>query len=253
MWCSASAAPMPRLPEWSISQTLSSVSRQTSMKWLPPPSVPSWQATLFAQAVHRARRARGSRPSAPRRRRAARRRRSPRRPRRWAARPTGMARSMAARSRRRSSGRSSLVRLVSTAAMPQPMSTPTAAGATAPRMAITEPTVAPRPAWTSGMTATWCATQGRAATFLSWVMTCESTSCRGAQTRMGTLPSVDGGGRHGYDSSFRSGARQRPGRRISPEAQLRRSLQCQALGQAGCGGSPPHAPALRSGPGRRRP
>src|SRR5687768_8081326 len=59
------------------------------------------------------------------------------------------------------------LRFVFTAAMPQPMSTPTAAGATAPRSAITEPTVAPMPTCTSGMTATWCATQGRDAAALS--------------------------------------------------------------------------------------
>src|SRR5450432_2469033 len=101
--------------------------------------------------------------------------------------PTGMARSMALRSARRSSGRSVARRLVSMAAMPQPMSTPTAAGAIAPRIAMTEPTVAPRPACTSAMTATWCATHGRPATFLSWPITFESTSSRGAQIMMGTL------------------------------------------------------------------
>jgi hypothetical protein len=42
-----------------------------------------------------------------------------------------------------------------TALMPQPMSTPTAAGEMACSMAITEPTVAPLPQCTSGMTATW--------------------------------------------------------------------------------------------------
>jgi hypothetical protein len=65
-----------------------------------------------------------------------------------------MAVSMRARSLPRSSGKSLASRLVSTAVIPQPMSTPTAAGATAPRMAITDPTVAPFPACTSGITAT---------------------------------------------------------------------------------------------------
>ena len=37
--------------------------------------------------------------------------------------------------------------------MPQPMSTPTAAGTIAPFVATTLPTVAPRPQWTSGMAA----------------------------------------------------------------------------------------------------
>ena len=41
MKCRPSTFPTPRLPEWSITQTWSASSRQTSMKWLPPPSVPS--------------------------------------------------------------------------------------------------------------------------------------------------------------------------------------------------------------------
>ncbi|WP_350227185.1 hypothetical protein [Barrientosiimonas endolithica] len=40
-----------------------------------------------------------------------------------------------------------------TAIMPQPMSTPTAAGMTAPSVGITEPTVAPSPRWASGISA----------------------------------------------------------------------------------------------------
>jgi hypothetical protein len=43
------------------------------------------------------------------------------------------------------SGRSFADSEVRTAAMPQPMSTPTAAGETASRKAITDPTVAPFP------------------------------------------------------------------------------------------------------------
>ena len=42
---------------------------------------------------------------------------------------------------------------VRAAIMPQPMSTPTAAGMIASRVGTTEPTVAPIPRWTSGMTA----------------------------------------------------------------------------------------------------
>lgn len=60
-------------------------------------------------------------------------------------RPTGIACSIFERSRDRSPGRSFAVRDVFTADMPQPMSTPTAAGHTAPRIAMTEPTVAPLP------------------------------------------------------------------------------------------------------------
>jgi hypothetical protein len=59
--------------------------------------------------------------------------------------PTGTTASMRDRSPRRVSGRSLAVSEVRTAAMPQPMSTPTAAGETASRNAITEPTVAPFP------------------------------------------------------------------------------------------------------------
>jgi len=51
--------------------------------------------------------------------------------------------------------------------MPQPMSTPTAAGMIAPTVGITLPTVAPIPAWTSGMTATHLWMKGRRATFRS--------------------------------------------------------------------------------------
>ncbi len=42
---------------------------------------------------------------------------------------------------------------VRTAIMPHPMSTPTAAGMMAPRVGMTEPTVAPRPRWASGISA----------------------------------------------------------------------------------------------------
>ena len=46
------ALPMPREPECSITQTRSASSRQTSMKWLPPPSVPSWRASAsFARRL----------------------------------------------------------------------------------------------------------------------------------------------------------------------------------------------------------
>ena len=38
--------------------------------------------------------------------------------------------------------------------MPQPMSTPTAAGMIAPSVGITDPTVAPLPRWASGIKAT---------------------------------------------------------------------------------------------------
>src|SRR5436853_7135300 len=52
--------------------------------------------------------------------------------------------------------------------MPQPMSTPTADGMTAPLVGITEPTVAPMPTWASGMRATWPSTMGSRAVFSAW-------------------------------------------------------------------------------------
>src|SRR5262245_56214264 len=51
--------------------------------------------------------------------------------------------------------------------MPQPMSTPTAAGTIAPTVGITEPTVAPMPQCTSGITATWWWMNGSEATFFN--------------------------------------------------------------------------------------
>ena len=62
---------------------------------------------------------------------------------------------MSERSAARESGSCAAVSEVRIAIMPQPMSTPTAAGTMAPLVAITEPTVAPRPRCTSGMAATW--------------------------------------------------------------------------------------------------
>src|SRR5438034_10136264 len=62
--------------------------------------------------------------------------------------------SMAVRMRFKLSGRSRAFKSVSTAIMPQPMSTPTAAGMIAPLVGITLPTVAPIPQCTSGIAAT---------------------------------------------------------------------------------------------------
>ncbi|MCY1246253.1 hypothetical protein D9M72_594680 [compost metagenome] len=66
---------------------------------------------------------------------------------------SGITRSMASRSRFRSGGRSVRKYCVLTAIMPQPMSTPTAAGITASRVGMTDPTVAPFPRWASGISA----------------------------------------------------------------------------------------------------
>ena len=70
-------------------------------------------------------------------------------------RPCGTARSIEARSDASDSGNWREVSEVRTAIIPQPMSTPTAAGTTAPRQGITAPTVAPSPQCTSGIAATW--------------------------------------------------------------------------------------------------
>ena len=69
-------------------------------------------------------------------------------------RPCGTAASIAERTANRLSGRCSARRFSRTAAIPQPISTPTAAGMIAPRVGITDPTVAPIPQCTSGITAT---------------------------------------------------------------------------------------------------
>ena len=67
---------------------------------------------------------------------------------------SGMARSMSSRSRLPVPGQVlEPTYWVRTAIMPQPMSTPTAAGMMAPSVGMTEPTVAPLPRWASGIRA----------------------------------------------------------------------------------------------------
>ena len=58
---------------------------------------------------------------------------------------------------------SSMVAVVRTAPMPQPISTPTAFGMTASRHAMTPPIGMPYPTWQSGIRATWDTTTGWAA------------------------------------------------------------------------------------------
>src|SRR5439155_2313106 len=70
--------------------------------------------------------------------------------------------------------------------MPQPMSTPTAAGDTAPFIATTEPTVAPLPRCTSGMAATCDQHHGSDARLRSCASACGSTSSSGAHSLTGT-------------------------------------------------------------------
>ena len=82
----------------------------------------------------------------------------------------GTARSMRPSSGSSESGSWSSVTSSSAAIMPQPMSTPTADGMTAPLVGMTEPTVAPMPTWASGMRATWPSTIGSRAVFSAWRM-----------------------------------------------------------------------------------
>ena len=64
---------------------------------------------------------------------------------------------------------------VLTATIPQPMSTPTAAGMMAPLVARTVPTVAPLPKWQSGMTATCLNTNPIEEVFSICFSACAST------------------------------------------------------------------------------
>src|SRR5687768_2122440 len=99
-----------------------------------------------------------------------------------------MPRSIELRSCARSSGRSFAVSVVRTAAMPHPMSTPTAAGMIAPRVGTTEPTVAPMPRCTSGMTATHGPTNGSEAMLRSCWWACGSSGTPCTQPLIGVLP-----------------------------------------------------------------
>ena len=128
------------------------------MKWFPVPSVPRCSIAVprptrgcfstialkrASRSAHADRVASGTSCHAPR---------SSRPP--LLVRPWGTAASIAVRSARSESGSCDAVRLVRAAIIPQPMSTPTAAGITAPCVAITLPTVAPIPLCASGITAT---------------------------------------------------------------------------------------------------
>ena len=126
------------------------------MKWLPPPSVPSWFSCLrvstgclsaifrnlslsSAQAVATSD---GDSLQEPR---------SFRPP--LSVRPCGTAFAISSKSLVALSPTSWLVRVVLAATIPHPMSTPTAAGMIAPTVGITLPTVDPNPLCTSGITA----------------------------------------------------------------------------------------------------
>ena len=135
------------------------------MKWLPVPSVPRWTRLFVfssrgylsvirlkrAASVAQASTIAGRRVAPANRCRACRGRR------RGRAAPPARSRRGCPPDCREGRSRSSEVRA---AIMPQPMSTPTAAGITAPLVGITEPTVAPMPTWTSGIAATCLNTNG---------------------------------------------------------------------------------------------
>ena len=131
--------PTPRDPECSVSHTAPAVSSASSMKWLPPPSVPSANAQFLSYWSGVACVSEASCSSVLIRAEAvgvicllflpA---------------LIGMRRSMPARMAA-GSLMSDRVSGVRTAIIPQPMSTPTAAGMTAPVVASTVPTVAPLP------------------------------------------------------------------------------------------------------------
>ena len=74
--------------------------------------------------------------------------------------------------------------------MPQPISTPTAAGMTAPLVGMTEPTVAPMPTWTSGMTATCLKMNGIFAARDSWSRAIGSTGTPLVHILTGAPPST---------------------------------------------------------------
>src|SRR5260370_1125306 len=119
---------MLREPECSINQTKFSVSRQTSMKWLPPPSVPScfiafalrsWTPSCSSLKSFQPSQYEDSSTDSL-----------------YALKPTGIASSIAKRKSFNLPSRIPLLNGVFTAIMPQPMSTPTVAGITASFVAI---------------------------------------------------------------------------------------------------------------------
>ncbi len=72
--------------------------------------------------------------------------------------------------------------------MPQPISTPTAAGMTAPLVGITDPTVAPMPIWTSGMAATCLKMNGICAARANCARAPSSTGTPRVHALIGTPP-----------------------------------------------------------------
>ena len=130
------------------------------MKWLPPPSVPSWLIQLaflptrFCTPGWRCMMRRS--PLSKRFAAWVRASRSL-----WLSKPTGTSREIWLNTfLSELSSSSAAVSESRRAIMPQPISTPTAAGMIALFLGITEPTVAPMPRCTSGIAATWWCTIG---------------------------------------------------------------------------------------------
>jgi len=155
MWWVAILLPTPREPECRNSHTAPFSSAVTSMKWLPEPSVPSCNAQLpayrpgskrawSALAVSRSTRRAADSVSVVL----------------YEPADNGTARSIAPRRSDSPGPSSSRCHWVRTAAMPQPMSTPTAAGMIARNVGMTEPTVAPLPRCASGIRAMCGKTNG---------------------------------------------------------------------------------------------
>ena len=102
--------------------------------------------------------------------------------------PWGTAASMALRRAWRLSGRSAAVSEVRAAIMPQPMSTPTAAGMIAPTVGMTLPMVEPLPRCTSGITARCRKMKGIRAVFISCWRASSSTGTPRVHSRIGAPP-----------------------------------------------------------------
>ncbi len=141
------------------------------MKWLPPPRVPSWMpilaftllctAALLGSLRSRSQSRAAVVASG------------------WALNPAGTAAATASSAPLRSSGSCDAVCGVRTAVIPQPKSTPTAAGMMAASVGITDPMVAPMPTWASAIKATGPDTAGLRA--VRWACTSVSASASNAQ------------------------------------------------------------------------
>lgn len=175
-----------------MNQTRSASSRQTSMKWLPVPRVPRcWRLLVFsslgclsvialkrpASAFQAWSAASGTSCQAPRSRRPK-------------VLPWGTACSMALRRACRLSGRSAATSEVRAAIIPQPISTPTAAGMIAPRVGITLPMVEPLPRCTSGITARCLKMKGIFAVFSNCWRASSSTGTPWVQSLIGLPPAT---------------------------------------------------------------